>query len=184
MQLPSMPPHVSTRYGGTGKTVESMRDLAEGERGAKSLELRLVLENLIRNLNPRDRLSQLAAIYNWFDRHYHFVTDPLKVEQVKDPVRILEEIREYNRALGDCDDATTFLSAAGQALGSKMKIVRSGFRPRQLGAESKRFTHVFVVGYDQYGRPIVLDPVAGRRTSRMLRRVRQFASTGVHHGSR
>jgi transglutaminase-like putative cysteine protease len=163
-----------------------MERLASGERGELSVELRLVLEDIIRYVRPRDQLSLLAALYNWFDRHYHFVKDPRQREQVKDPQRLLSEIMEFGRAIGDCDDASTFLTASSRALGNVSRLVRTGFKEptleQQLGADKGRFTHVLSVSYDQYGRAIVTDPVAGRRTPRMLTRVRQYAKSPARSG--
>jgi len=156
-----------------------MEEVARGQRGALSLELRLAIEDIIRYVRPRDLLSLLAALYNWFDRHYHFVRDPRDVEQVKDPVRLLREIQEFGRAVGDCDDASTFFGGSTRTLGMDARLVRVGFRDptpgQQLGDETGRYTHVLAVAHDQYGRPIVLDPVAGKRTPKMLKRVRQYA---------
>lgn len=174
-------PYTNEPYAGTGHTVEAMERLARGRRGELSVALRFVLEDIIRYVNPRDQLSLLAALYNWFDRHYHFVKDPKGREQVKDPVRILAEIIRKGRAVGDCDDASTFLTASSRALGNEARLVRTGFRDptpeQQMGSEAGRYSHVLSVSYDQYGRPIVIDPVAGRRTPRMLKRVRQFAKS-------
>jgi len=174
-------PYSSEPYGGTSRTVEAMDQLARGERGALALELRLAIEDVIRYVRPRDQLSLLAAVYNWFDRRYHFVKDPRDVEQVKDPVRLLREIRRFGRAVGDCDDASTFFGGAARTLGMDARLVRTGFRPttprQQMGDETGRYTHVLAVAYDQYGRPIVLDAVAGKRTPKMLRRVKQYAKS-------
>lgn len=158
-----------------------MESVARGSRGALSLELRLAIEDVIRYVRPRDQLSLLAALYNWFDRHYHFVKDPRDVEQVKDPVRLLREIQQYGKAVGDCDDASTFMDGSTRALGMDSRLARVGFRDpspaQQMGDERGRYTHVLAVSYDQHGRPIVLDPVAGRRTPKMLKRVRQYAQS-------
>jgi len=153
-----------------------MTELAVGDRGGRSLELRLALEDLVRHLNPRDQLSQMAAVYYWFDRHWHFLKDPVKVELVRDPVRFLEDIRTHGRVVGDCDDATTFITGSGQAIGIKTVIVRVGF---ETGSPQGRFTHVLPVGYDQFGRSVVLDPVAGPRTQKMLARITQLAQRKV-----
>ncbi len=158
-----------------------MEQLARGRRGALSLALRLAIEDVIRYVRPRDQLSMLAAIHNWFDRRYHFVRDPRDVEQVKDPLRLLYEIRKYNRAVGDCDDASTFIDGSARTVGIDSRIVRTGFRPltpaQEMGDERGRYSHVLAVGYDQFGRPIVVDPVAGKRTPKMLRRVKQYAKS-------
>lgn len=174
-------------YGGTSRTVEAMERLARGRRGALALALRLAIEDVIRYVRPRDQLSMLAAIYNWFDRRYHFVRDPRDVEQVKDPLRLLHEIRKYGRAIGDCDDASTFLDGSVRTVGIDSRIVRTGFREptqaQEMGDERGRYSHVLAVGYDQHGRPIVIDPVAGKRTPKMLRRVKQYAK-GRRRGDR
>ena len=159
-----------------------MAALARGDRGGRSLELRLAIEDIVRHVRPRDRLSLMAAIYNWLDRHYHFLPDPKRVEQVKDPLAFLTDVRRRRRVVGDCDDASTFLAGAGETIGMRVDLVRAGFRPSQMGADGA-YTHVLAVAYDQYGRPVVLDPVAGPRVRRMLQRVRQVAvKKGRHVG--
>jgi hypothetical protein len=179
--------YTTEEYTGTGRTVEAMESMSRGRRGALALALRLAIEDVIRYVRPRDQLSMLAAIYNWFDRRYHFVRDPRDVEQVKDPLRILAEIRRHNRAVGDCDDASAFLDGSVRTVGIDSQIVRTGFRDptpeQQMGDERGRYSHVLAVGYDQYGRPIVIDPVAGPRTPKMLKRVKQYAK-GRRRGER
>ncbi len=137
-----------------------------------SLRLRATVEDIVREVRQRDRLSQLAAIYDWFNHHFRYVNDPVQVELVKDPERLLEEIAQHGSAMGDCDDASTFLFAAPRTIGITTQFARVGFKSQKPMAGSQ-YTHVFTVGWDQYKRPIVLDPVAGPRTPRMIRRVKQ-----------
>jgi transglutaminase-like putative cysteine protease len=159
-----------------------MTKLASGPRGAQSLKLRLTVEGIIRRVRPRDALSQIAAVYNWFLRRYQFVRDPIPVELVKDPVRILEEIQTHGHAMGDCDDASTFLVAALLTIGIPGQFVRVGFKPKTrenvLSGASKALSHVYAIAQDQYGRGIVLDPVAGERTTTMLGQA-TYAKIGI-----
>jgi len=169
--LASVPSFSSQKYTGTTDTVKQMNSIARGPRGELSLKLRLTVEDIIRDVEARDKLSQLAAIYHWFDKHFTYVNDPVQVELVKDPERLLEEIESHGSALGDCDDASTFLFAAPRTIGIETSFVRVGFKPAPLGG---RYTHVFVGARDQYGRTVILDPVAGKNTQQMLGRVTQM----------
>jgi transglutaminase-like putative cysteine protease len=137
----------------------------------------MTIEDIVRDLPPKDRLSQMAAIYDWFNRHWTYLNDPVEVELVKDPERLLEEIAQKGRALGDCDDASTFLYAACRTIGIPARFARAGFTRGPL-ADGSKFSHVFVVCPDQHGRKVVLDPVAGRRTTEMLGRVTRMALNG------
>lgn len=168
--LEAAPPIHVEPYTGTDRTVQAMETLAAGPRGEQAIPLRLVIEDVIRYIPARDKLSQIAAIYYWFDRHYTFVPDPFKVEYVKDPMRMLAEIAHKGRAVGDCDDASTFFLAAPRTIGIQTRLVRTGFR-KPMGGRQPSLTHVLAVARDQHGHGIVLDPVAGVRTSEMLGRI-------------
>jgi transglutaminase-like putative cysteine protease len=164
-----------------------MLALADGRRGAQSLELRQTIERIIRDIEPRDKLSQLAAIYNWFNKRFVYVHDPVPSELVCDPLRVLEQISETGKFLGDCDDAATFLVGSARSIGIRAAPIRVGFRkprtvtlgtysdgrPRRVTINTP-FTHVLAVARDQYGQVIAVDPVAGKRTYRMLRRTKRF----------
>lgn len=167
--LATVPSHSTEPYTDTDATVRRMMELASGPRGELSLRLRMTVEGIIRYVEPRDRLSQIAAIYDWFNTRFRYVNDPVGVELVKDPERLLEEIAEHGVAVGDCDDASTFLYAAPRAAGITTEFVRANFKPGQS------YSHVFAMAQDQHGRWVVLDPVAGIRTGEMLGRIRNMA---------
>lgn len=162
------------KYQGTDTTITRMWEVIKSPRGEMSLRLRLKVEDIIRGLKPRDRLSQISAIYNWFARHYTFVNDPIEVELVKDPERMLEEIEATGRTLGDCDDASTFLVSATRCIGIPATLVRVGFKKTPLGRTEGPYTHVYAKAFDQFKRPIIIDPVAGNRTRVMLGKIRQI----------
>jgi len=167
--LATVPSHLSEPYSDTTGTVARMMELARGPRGELSLRLRMTVEGIVRYVQPRDRLSQLAAIYDWFDKHFRYVNDPLGVELVKDPERLLEEIAEHGVAVGDCDDASTFLYAAPRTIGIPTEFTRANFKAGQS------YSHVFAMAQDQHGRWIVLDPVAGPKTGEMIGRIKSMA---------
>lgn len=178
-----------------------MLALADGPDGAQAVPLRLHFEELVRYVTPRDTLSQLAALYYWWLGHYGFLRDPLPAEMVRTPMAALRDIQRTRVFRGDCDCASTLLTAGARSLGIPARPIRVGFRPPQyaivsagvpyrsgrrhgpaiLSRRASRlvpygtpYTHVLVVARDQYGRQVALDPVAGRRTANMLRRTRRF----------
>lgn len=182
-------------YRGTPQTVVKMIDLANSNRGQKSWRLREQVENIIRFVRPRDYWSEVLAIYYWTcGPQFRYTRDPRRVEQVKDPLRMLWEIWRYGSTLGDCDDLATFLMACIGSIGGRTRIVTVGFRPvdgrkpvrnsfkdldiRLMTSPHPRlpgpFTHVFCQAMKPRGGWVTLDPVAGPRTGRMHRRTKQI----------
>lgn len=180
-----VPPHAHVPYTGTTRTAKAMFLMADGDRGARNLGFRRVIENIVRDVKPRDYLSQLAAIYNWFNARWQYLKDPVPSEMVSDPVRIMDDIAEKGRFLGDCDDAATFLVGAARTIGIKAIPIRVGFAKGRKVRVKKNgrvrrvrlptpYTHVLAVARDQHGRIVALDPVAGIRTWSMLRRTKRY----------
>jgi hypothetical protein len=181
-------------YQGTPRTVAEMIRVANGDRGQKSWILRKQVENIIRFVRPRDYWSEVLAIYYWVcGPRFRYTRDPRRVEQIKDPLRMLWEIAKYGVTLGDCDDLATFIMASIGSIGGRSRIVTVGFhsaggrKPREdifkgldmqlITSPHPRlpgpFTHVFCQGVKSPGGWVTLDPVAGPRTTKMHRRVRQ-----------
>lgn len=160
-------PVTTEEYTGTDRTIALMEELAGGPRGEENVRFRLFVENIVRFVPERDVRSQIAALYHFFRRHYTFIRDPRKVEYVKDPLRMTEEIINYGRAVGDCDDASTWFLAAPRTLGIHTKLVRTSFRKGRNPA----LTHVLAAAIDQDGHWIIMDPVAHKNTREMLGRI-------------
>jgi hypothetical protein len=182
-------------YNGTPFTIVKMFEAADGDRGQKSFKLRERVEDVIRRVRPRDYWSEVLAIYFWTcGPQFRYTRDPLRVEQVKDPLRILHEIDTKGCALVDCDDLGTFIRAATGTIGARTRLTTVGFRPpvgEPKGAETMAgmpinvitsphprlpgpFTHVFAQGLKPKGGWVTLDPVAGPRTDLMHKRVKQL----------
>lgn len=182
-------------YLGTPQTVKEMFRVADGDRGQKSFKLRESVEKIIRYVRPKDYWSEVLAIYYWAcGPQFRYTRDPNKVEQIKDPLRMIEEIEKYGSTLIDCDEFATFLRAAIGAIGGETRIVTVGFRPtngiqpdpelfndpafRLMTSPHPRlpgpFTHVFAQAEKPGKSWVTVDPVAGPRTDRMHRRVKQY----------
>lgn len=145
--------------------------MAGGRRGSQSLKVRFLAEDLVRDIEPRDLLSQMAAGYYWYLKHHVYVKDPVRAEMVRDPEAVIEDVEQNGKFLGDCDCAATFLTGFNESLGIPSRPKRVGFY-RIHGMVP--FSHVLVEARDQYGRQVVIDPVAGQRTVNMLRRTKRF----------
>lgn len=182
-------------YTGTPQTVVEMFRAADGLRGQKSFKLRSAVENVIRHVRPKDYWSEVLAVYYWTcGPQFRYTRDPNRVEQLKDPERMLDEIAKYGSTLVDCDEFATFLRAALGTIGCETRIVTVGFRPpsgekpnarlfddpifRLMTSPHPRlpgpFTHVFTQAEKPNKSWVTVDPVAGPRTGRMHRRVKQF----------
>lgn len=119
---------------------------------------------------PKNRISEMAALFGWTKAHFHYVSDPINKEymqttkrmirQTQVPKAVLARIlapiyanasngkvrmsgREMHgplpKALGDCEEASTFL--AGMLGGV-------GILPRfRFGGAGKSLYHVWVQGF-------------------------------------
>lgn len=157
-------------YLGTPQTVSAMRALAL--RGQSHPAVRRYAIGIIRQVQPRDYLSELAALFYAVAARVRYVRDPINVEMVAHPALTLEN------AAGDCDDMATalaslhhaLLGAGALAVGNRAQFVLVGFR-RSAGPDS--FSHVLIRVLDpKTGRWVILDPVAGPNTAEMLAAVR------------
>lgn len=178
-------PSKTVPYLGTDHTVRTMIDLAKGTRGEQSIKVRRHTEQIIKNVRPKDYAAELIAICKWWGNAGRYTRDPLHVELVKDPERMVDDSQMGILTL-DCDDFATAIGACCLVIGADVNFVTVGFKPRFPGAP-RIHTHVFARAQDPRTKVwYVLDPVAGRRTNRMLSRVQQYTifdmDGGVSHG--
>lgn len=160
------PPTVIRPYGGPADTVREMIRAITGPRGEQSTLVRSLKDHIIRNVQPKDYLSEIIAVRNFVHEKCKYSNDALGVEQVSDPERTADQIVKHGTAVEDCDGIATFIGALCRQLGRETEIVIVGF-----GAEG-HYTHVFIRCKEpKSGKWIVLDPVAGTDEESMLRRV-------------
>lgn len=142
----------------------------QGPRGESSILVRSVTEEIIREIHPKDYLSEILAIRNWVTENVRYSNDPLHVEYVKDPQRLIEEFLQKGRAVGDCDDIAALIACMALQVGRISQFVVVGF-----GGDPDEFSHVFTrVLEPKSGQWIVCDPVAGTDERGMLRRVTNY----------
>jgi hypothetical protein len=163
----------SEPYRGTDHTVGTMIRLVKGPTGERSLKVRRHTEQIVAQLRPKDYASEVIAIYRWWGNAGRYTRDPLHVEMVRDPERLVDDAMAGKLSL-DCDDYAVAIGAGCLSIGAPIEFVTVGFAPRRHG-EPKIHTHVFVRAQDPRTKKWwVLDPVAGRRTKNMLQRVKQY----------
>jgi hypothetical protein len=155
-------------FRGTAQTVEKMLEAALGPEGERNYKVRTWAESITRWVSPKDYLSEILALRAWATPDpvhgpLRYTNDPLHVELVKTPFRVLLEVEQTGRALVDCDDIACILASLGMCLGRKASFVIAGFN------NNPQFTHVFCRLLEpKSGKWIVLDPVAGSRELQML----------------
>jgi hypothetical protein len=165
------PPPVARlrRFTGSSDTLEQMRRHVWGERGEKSPIVRQMTEEVVAGIWPKDYLSEIIAIRNFNASHLRYTNDPLHVEYIKDPERLVTEIRLQGHALADCDEIAELIATMALQIGRVAEFVVVGF-----GAPGE-YSHVFArVKEPKSGRMIVCDPVAGTDERTMLSRVTTF----------
>jgi len=162
------------RFAGTDQTVEWMVKYALGEEGEKNLDVRQMAQLVIKDVAPKDYLSEILALRAWcMGPWFRYTNDAVHVEQIKTPLRILYEIKAYGRSMVDCDEIACMIAAMGMSIGREASFVTVGFG-------TPWHTHVFCrLKEPKTGTWIVCDPVAGTDEARMLSRVRSHKTFGV-----
>ena len=159
----NIPPYRLSRFSGHPDTLRAMVRAVQGPRGEQSYLVREVLEDIIRDVQPKDYLGEILAVRYWVAEHVHYVNDPLHVEMVKDPQRIVEEILRTGKAIEDCDGYTVLNSCFALLLGRVSEACVVGF-----GAAGQ-YAHVFSrVQEPRTNQWIVCDQVAGTDERGML----------------
>lgn len=160
-------------YRGTDHTVARMIQVAKGERGERSLKVRRHTEQIIGHLRPKDYCSEIIAICKWWGNAGRYTRDPLHVEMVRDPERLVDDALMGKLNI-DCDDYAVAIGTGCLCIGAPIQFVTVGFAARAPG-QPKSHSHVFVRAQDPRTKKWwVLDPVAGRKTANMLKRVKQY----------
>lgn len=78
-------------YKGTDHTVQRMMELARGDRGERSIKVRRHTEQIVGNLRPKDYSSEIIAICKWWGNAGRYTRDPLHVEMLRDPERLVDD---------------------------------------------------------------------------------------------
>ncbi len=127
-------------WAGTHLTVREAQRLVD-----ESLTDPLVVttaQHLVRNLPERDQWAEAQAISRYVREHIRYTNEG--IETIKSPRRLLEEIRKYGRAVGDCDDHVILWAALHKALGHPVRFTVVSQRPD--GAASHIYGETYIRG--------------------------------------
>ncbi|SRR5260221_6037791 len=175
--MPSLalqPPTRQAGFNGHPDTLRAMVRAVQGPRGERSMLVRSVAERIVSQLEPKDYLGEILAIRFWVTEHIRYVNDPLHVELVKDPERLVEEVEASGQAAGDCDDIADLIACLALQVGRVARFVVAGF------GEPGQYSHVFAeVQEPRSGAWIVCDPVAGTDERGMLDRITTFYTVSL-----
>lgn len=127
---------------GNIKTIEKMREVAHSRKGhpkVRQLALQILLHYRVKS---HHYLDESRAIGDYVQKHIRYVRDPLGIEQLHDPVMIIDQI-ERGVAQGDCDDMALLITTLLMSIGHKPNYRCVRYRTR-----SGHFNHIYVVDYD------------------------------------
>jgi len=169
-----VPQYSLSAFHGHPDTLRQMVKDAQGPRGEKSLFVRMMTEDVIRNVQPKDYLGEILAIRYWVTEHVRYTPDPLHVELVRDAQALLEEIKKNGVVLADCDEIAELTATMCLTIGRVVKYVVVGF------GEPGHYGHVFaIVQEPRTSKWIVTDAVAGTDERGMLDRVTTFYTVSL-----
>lgn len=163
------PSYQLSGFSGARDTLRAMVEAAQGTYGERSPIVRQATEEAIGRLSAKAYGPEILAIGYWVTGHVSYVNDPLHVELLKTPERLVREVRERGHARGDCDDMACLSGTMALQLGRQAQFVVVGFGER--GGFSHVFCRVLVPKTNNW---VVIDPVAGSNVRSMLGRVKTY----------
>ncbi|NJO61715.1 MAG: transglutaminase domain-containing protein [Richelia sp. RM2_1_2] len=138
--------YIPKGYLGTQKTLKHIKALIRA--GAKDFYVRQKAIDILlaNNIQPKNYLGEIKALFKWVQRNIRYTKDPFRVEMLHSAVRMLQ------LRAGDCDDMTILLGAMLESIGHPVRLVLTGPDPKR----PRLFTHIYLdVNYK--GRWISLD---------------------------
>lgn len=153
-------------YRGPVDTLAKMAEMALGNDGERSILVRQFTERVVRDIQPKDYLGEILAVRNalvqpspvrpWVPM-LRYLNDPLHVEFLRTPRRLVQEINEHGTVNCDCDESACLSATMCLQLGRLVEIVAMGFAPKSL-------SHVAIRVQEPKSKQwILLDGVAGPR---------------------
>lgn len=157
-----LPPKVTSQRipdfaAGNYATVNVMRGAARGRAGhprIRQLALRILSHAKVKSHNFVDEAKALAR---FVQENVRYVRDPNGIEQLHDPVYMVEQIIK-GTAQGDCDDQALLLASLLLSVGHQpyFAIVKYG---KDMGAYNHIYTVVYEKNWNQNTQRLALDTI-------------------------
>jgi hypothetical protein len=180
--LGAAPRATMRRFRGPAETLDKMVEQSLGDQGERSLLVRQFVEWCLRGVWPKDYLGEILAIRNVFVQPspmhpyrpmFRYMNDPLHVEWIKTPERIVSEVQQHGTSIIDCDEAAELAGTMALHIGRVAKFTAMGFHVGEL-------SHVGVgVKEPKSGQEIWLDGVAGPREREAAGRAKELLSRSL-----
>lgn len=137
---------------GIDRTLREMRRLALS--AAKDPIVIDWAHDVVRHVPERDADAEAGAFLSWVRANTRYTHDPVSVELVKKPRRMIEEWRRAGKIVADCDDQVTLLAAGLEVVGIPSRFVVVAASPG-----SDEYSHVLI----EYQSPkrgwVSMDPI-------------------------
>ena len=109
---------LSRGWSGTNQTVEKIRQMVD--ESLTDPVVVLTAQNLIRHLPERDTDGEIQAVSNFVRRNIRYTHE--SIETLKSPRVLIDEIKRYGKAVGDCDDHVILWAALHKSLGNRVRF--------------------------------------------------------------
>lgn len=108
--------------------------------------------NIVQNENPKDRIGEVTAIYNWVRNKTRYIMDPAGTEHLQTPLVAIDMIRQGQVFQGDCDDLTILVLSLLKAIGYNVKMIAAAYSPK------KNLTHIYGAVY-LINKWVIVEPI-------------------------
>ncbi len=157
-------------YRGAPQTVSVIQDSAL--KSQDHIQVRQLTESVCEGVRSKDYLSEILAINNFVWASTRYMRDPRTVELVYAPYLVVAAISKGRTPSLDCDDLAAVIAAMLLSAGCETRVVTVAFVDQFYNGQ-RQFSHVFAQGREpRTGTWVTCDPVAGKNTRSMLRRVK------------
>jgi len=145
--------------GGFDSGVETARFISKLSQEYKTdPKLRSLTVSIIRNINPKDYLGQVNALYKFVKNNVRFVRDIAGVETLQSPwVTLPEQYSNKGIGAGDCDDQSLLLVSMLQSVGFRdLKLRVVNYLPTDM-----EYRHIYAI-VTLSGKDYPIDTVYGK----------------------
>lgn len=130
---------------GNMKTVDVMKQVAHERAGHP--KIRKLTLNVLNHYGVKSHhyADEAKAVGDYVKRKVRYVKDPAGIEQLHDPLMLVDQI-ERGIARGDCDDMALLIASMLLSIGHRPK-----FRTVRYRTYTGGYNHIYVVDYAQNG---------------------------------